>query len=293
MPMTRANSRAAVAARVGMEADDVLHKAWDALTATYAPVVPGEPLLGIDLGTASVVLAVLDRGGNPLACEMEYSRVVRDGLVVDYFGAMEIVRRLKERLEDRLGAELTQAAIAVPPGTDPADAGTHRHVAEACGLEVATIVDEPTAANKVLGIRNGAVVDIGGGTTGLTVFRGGRAVYTADEPTGGTHISLVLMGGRGISFDEAEALKRDPGRAVEVLAAVKPVIQKMAGIVGRHIAGRMVDDIYLVGGTCCLPGVEQVFSQELGVAVHKPAEPMLVTPLGIAMSAARDRQNKE
>ena len=137
----------------------------------------------------------------------------------------------------------------------------------------------------MLGIRNGAVVDIGGGTTGLTVFRNGRVAYTADEPTGGTHVSLVLMGGRGLSFEEAEALKRDPARAGEVMAAVKPVIQKMAGIVGRHIVGRRVDDLYLVGGTCCLPGVEDIFRQELGVAVHKPEEPMLVTPLGIALWA--------
>ena len=283
--MPRASSRAAVTVDGFAGADELLRRTAEAMTSTAAPTVPGEPPLGVDLGTASVVLVALDRVGNPLACELEESRVVRDGLVVDYFGAMEIVRRLKGRLEDRLGLELTRAAIAVPPGTDPADAGTHRHVVEACGLEVFAIADEPTAANEVLGIRNGAVVDIGGGTTGLTVFRNGRVAYTADEPTGGTHVSLVLMGGRGLSFEEAEALKRDPARAGEVMAAVKPVIQKMAGIVGRHIVGRRVDDLYLVGGTCCLPGVEDIFRQELGVAVHKPEEPMLVTPLGIALWA--------
>jgi len=240
--------------------------------------------LGVDLGTASVVLIALDSQKNPIACEIEYSGVVRDGLVVDYMGAVNIVKRLKAKLETRLGARLSRAAIAVPPGTNPKDAGTHRHVVEASNTEVTTIVDEPTAANEVLGIRDGVVVDIGGGTTGLTVFKDGRPVLTADEPTGGYHISLVLMGGRKISFEEAEELKRDPSKAGEVLVEVKPVIQKMAGIVTRYIKGHNADNIWLVGGTCCLPGVEKIFQQETGLPSFKPVHPHLVTPLGIAMS---------
>lgn len=241
-------------------------------------------LLGVDLGTASIVLVALDSQKKPVACEMEYAQVVRDGLVVDYHGAVMAVRRLKARLESRLGASLVRTAIAVPPGTRPADAGTHRHVVEACELEVTGIVDEPTAANEVLGIRDGVVVDIGGGTTGLTVFQNGESVYTADEATGGTHVSLVLMGGRRISFEEAEALKRSPHKAGEVLGEVKPVIQKMACIVKKHIEGRRVNNIWLVGGTCCLPGMEKVFEGETGIPTFKPVHPHLVTPLGIAMS---------
>lgn len=264
--------------------DKLLLKTSDALVTTARPL-PGEvPLLGVDLGTASVVLVTLDSIGTPLACEMESAGVVRDGLVVDYMGAVEIVRRLKARMEERLGAQLVHTAIAVPPGTGEADAATHCHVAESCGLEVCAVVDEPTAANEVLGIRNGAVVDIGGGTTGLTVFRDGESVYTADEPTGGTHISLVLMGAQGIPFDEAERQKRDPACAGEVLGMVKPVVEKMAAIVQHHIAGYKVEQVVLVGGTCCLPGVEKIFARALGVPVSKPANPLLVTPLGIAMS---------
>lgn len=268
-------------------ADELLRRTEVAVRMTAEPP-PGEEIrLGVDLGTASVVLVAVDSVGNPLACELEAARVVRDGLVVDYLGAAQIVNRLKERLERRLGTELTHAAIAVPPGTRAADAGTHRHVVEACGLEVTAIVDEPTAANEVLGIRNGAVVDIGGGTTGLTVFRDGEAIYTADEATGGAHISLVLMGAERLTFEAAEEKKRDPAKAVAVLGTVKPVIEKMADIVRRHIQGHDVQDIYLVGGTCCLPGMEAIFEKAVGVRTHKPANPLLVTPLGIALSAGQ------
>lgn len=268
--------------------DQLLTQAGEALLHTGPLPEGSRPLLcGVDLGTASIVLVVLGEDQIPIACEMECSQVVKDGLVVDYFGATRIVQRLKEQLEQRLGVELTQAAIAVPPGTSHADCGTHRHVVEACGMDVTAVVDEPTAANAVLGIENGVVVDVGGGTTGLSVFRDGKMVYTADEATGGLHVSLVLMGGYKIDFDEAEQLKRDPKRAAEVLGAVRPVIQKMASIVGRHIQAFEVDNICLVGGTCRLPGVEDIFTKELGIPVWKPSDPMLVTPLGIAMSCGQ------
>lgn len=264
--------------------NSILEEASQSLTRTRGFAPDDDLMIGVDLGTASVVLTVLDSQKRPVACEMEYAEVVRDGLVVDYLGAMTIVKRLKEKLESRLGIGLVHAAIAVPPGTHPADIATHRHVVEACELEVTGIVDEPTAANEVLDICNGVVVDIGGGTTGLTVFSDGKPVYTADEATGGTHISLVLMGGRKISFEEAEEIKRNPQMTAEVFGAVKPVLQKMAHIVKSHIEGYSVDNIWLVGGTCCLRGIEDVFHQETGIPIYKPQYPELVTPLGIAMS---------
>ena len=46
------------------------------------------------------------------------------------------------------------------------------------------LVDEPSAANAVLGLRDGVVVDVGGGTTGIAVVRDGEVVHTADEATG-------------------------------------------------------------------------------------------------------------
>ena len=259
--------------------------ALEACVDTTIPVSANEPLLvGVDLGTAYIVVVVLKGDGEPVACAMEFAQVVRDGLVVDYVGASRIVRRLVNQLEERLGRKLEQAAIAVPPGTGERECATHRHVTESAGLEVIHILDEPTAANAVLGVTDGVIVDIGGGTTGLAVLEGGKVTYVADEPTGGTHVSLVLAGNYGVTFEEAEAIKKDAERQKEILPVVRPVIEKMASIINRHIQDRPVSAIYLVGGTCCLTDMEKVIARETGKPVYKPANPFLVTPLGIALN---------
>ncbi len=249
------------------------------------PEDPKERLyVGVDLGTAFVVVVVLDSQKKPLACAMEFAHVVRDGLVVDYAGAVDVVRRLVAEVEEKLDCKLKNAAIAVPPGTDSRTCTTHRYVVEAAGLEVTGTLDEPTAANAVLGISNGVIVDIGGGTTGLSIFKDGKVIHTADEPTGGTHVSLVISGNKGISIAEAEKMKRDSANHAKILPIVRPVIEKMAFIVRNHIEGFDVQDIYVVGGTCCLTGMEQIVAKETGKNVIKPYNPMLITPLGIALN---------
>ncbi len=244
----------------------------------------GDLIAGVDLGTAYIVLVVLDGKMNPVACEMEYAQVVKDGLVVDFAGARAIVRRLKEKIEEELGVELTKAAIAVPPGTGERDSNTHRYVVEGAGLEVTSVLDEPTAANSVLKVENGVVVDIGGGTTGLSVFENGKVVYTADEPTGGTHLTLVIAGSYKIRFEEAEELKKQKSRYKEVFPLIVPVVQKMASIINKHTQQYKVDGIYLVGGTCCMDGIESIIEKETGIPTRKPYNPLLVTPIGIAMN---------
>ena len=108
---------------------------------------PGEQLfVGVDLGTAYIVVVVVNAEREPVACALEFAQVVRDGLVVDYTGATRIVRKLVQQLEERLGRELTVAAIAVPPGTGERECATHRHVVEGAGLTVTSVLDEPTAA---------------------------------------------------------------------------------------------------------------------------------------------------
>lgn len=249
---------------------------------TFQPV--GEKLkVGLDLGTAYIVLVVLDEENHPVACEKQAAQVLRDGVVVDYTGALRIVRELKERLEARLGRELLNCAIAMPAGTE-SSVRTHQYVAEGAGLEVTSVLDEPSAANAIYQIENGVVVDIGGGTTGLAVLRDGKVVRTEDEPTGGTHLTLVLAGNYHIPFQEAEAIKQDYTRHREILPVVKAVVEKMASIVSRYIDKDETDTIYLCGGTCCLTGIETIFERETGIHTVKPANPFLVTPAGIAMN---------
>ena len=90
--------------------------------------------MGVDLGTAYLVLAVLDESGWPIAGEYQFAQVVRDGLVVDYVGAVDRLREMKARLEERLGRELTHAASSYPPGVPRAEVQATANVVEAAGL---------------------------------------------------------------------------------------------------------------------------------------------------------------
>ena len=152
---------------------------------------------------------VLDENYEPVAGAYQYADVVKDGMVVDYIGAIKIVKDMKQKLEAALETELTYAAAAIPPGTDRLDGGAVKNVVEAAGFEITSMLDEPTAANNLLKLQNGAVVDIGGGTTGISIMKDGKVVAVEDEPTGGTHFSLVLAGSYKMPFEEADVYKRD------------------------------------------------------------------------------------
>ena len=243
---------------------------------------------GVDLGTACVVVAVLDENRKPVAGAYKYADVVRDGMVMDYLGAVRIVREMKQQLEEKLGTELIYAAAAIPPGTDALDGGAVKNVVQAAGFEITAVLDESTAANEVLKMKNGAVVDIGGGTTGISILKDGKVVYIADEPTGGTHFSLVISGAYRKTFEEADIYKRDPANHKELIPVLKPVVEKVASIISQHIKDFDVDEISLVGGTCCLTGIEKIIQKQTGIYTHKPQNPMFVTPLGIAMGCTQE-----
>jgi len=244
----------------------------------------GRVHVGVDLGTAYTVLVVLDENHQPIAGEYQFAQVTRDGLVVDFVGAVDLLRSMKARVEQRLGFTLTSAASAFPPGVPQAEVRATANVLYGAGLECTDLIDEPTAANKVLNITDGAVVDVGGGTTGIAIFKNGEVVYTADEPTGGTHFSLVIAGATGSTFEEAEALKTNPKEQTRLFPIIRPVMEKVASIVNRHVEGHQVDRLYLVGGTCAYPGMDKVIEEYTGIETVLPGNPLFVTPLGIAMN---------
>ncbi len=242
----------------------------------------GKIKAGIDLGTANLVLTLLDEQNKPLLASSTEGTVIRDGLVVDYLGAMKIVKNMKLELESILNRNIEYAATAVPPGTGDRDIDTFKNVVQGAGFQVTNVVDEPTAAAAVLGIERGVVVDIGGGTTGISILQEGEVVYTADEATGGTHLNLVIAGGLKISVEEAEKMKRSPEHQAEIFPMVIPVIEKIASIINNHIGKYKAETVYLVGGTSAINGIENVLADRTGLKIVKPSQTLLVTPLGIA-----------
>ena len=245
--------------------------------------LPSQLRVGADLGTAYLVLVVLDEGGRPLAGEWQFAQVVRDGLVVDFIGAADLLRGMKARLERRLGRQLTSASSGYPPGVPQVEIRAIANVVEAAGFHCSGLLDEPTAANLVLRMPEGAIVDVGGGTTGIAIVEGGRIVYTADEPTGGTHFSLVVAGSQNLSFEEAEAVKTRPEEQARLFPSLRPVMEKVADIILRHVKGRSVPSIVLVGGTSAFPNMAEVVQDYTRIPTWVPPNPVFITPLGIAL----------
>ncbi|MGA7877968.1 MAG: Hsp70 family protein, partial [Desulfoferrobacter sp.] len=136
--------------------------------------VAAQLFAGIDLGTAYIVTAVVDESEAPVAGVVTRSRSsIRDGLVLDYVGAIRILRQQIQKLTDS-GLQIQKASAAFPPGTMGRNAQAFGNVVRAVGLDLSGLIDEPTAASLVLGIEDGAVVDIGGGTTGISIIQKGE-----------------------------------------------------------------------------------------------------------------------
>jgi ethanolamine utilization protein EutJ len=270
-------------------AEEVLRWVGDPEPPPLAQSPKGELRIGADLGTAYLVLVVLDESGQPIAGEYQFAQVVRDGLVVDYVGAVDRLTAMKARIEKRIGRQLTHAASAYPPGVPRAEVRATANVVEAAGMRCIDLIDEPSAANALLGLENGAIVDVGGGTTGIAIIENGEVVYTADEATGGTHFTLVIAGAHNISFEDAEAMKVDADQQARLLQVVRPVIEKVASITAKHVAeyerqsGHSVDELTLVGGTVSFPGMAEIVEEYTGIRTQVPDRPLFVTPIGIAL----------
>ena len=104
----------------------------------------GRLKVGVDLGTANTVLAVVDTNNRPIAGISAPSHAIQDGVIVNYYESVQLVTRLKAELEERLGVELPYAAAAIPPGVSEGSVKSIGYVLEGAGFEVTNIVDEPT-----------------------------------------------------------------------------------------------------------------------------------------------------
>lgn len=249
-------------------------------------VDPGtSPLrLGVDLGTANIVLAVVDGEDRPVAGGWRQAGVVRDGIVVDWHGAVSCLRELLAEVAERVGGPLpTSAAVAIPPGISPGTTKVFTNVLEAAGLTAEEVVDEPLAAATALGLANGAVIDIGHGTTGVSVVRNSELVHSVDEATGGHHMTLVISGALDMPYEKAEQFKRRPKNQDTVAGLIRPTLEKMALIAADGLVGHRVEEIHLVGGSSSFPIAPTVFSDVLGRPVLRPSNPLFPTPLGVAM----------
>lgn len=172
------------------------------------------------------------------------------------------------------------------------------------GLNVSDIVLEPIASaeavlspeEKELGV---AMVDIGGGTTDITVFHAGAIKHTAVLPLGGNHITNDIAAGLRTPCSAAEDIKRRYGCAtagavktsdtIEVSSTggreprvmsrqvlveiIEPRMEEVLRLVHREVIRSGFDEfltagVVLTGGTVLLDGTVELAEEIFGMPVR-------------------------
>jgi molecular chaperone DnaK len=126
-----------------------------------------------------------------------------------------ILRKLKEAAEAHLGDKVTQAVITVPAYFNDAQRQATKDAGRIAGLDVARIINEPTAAALAYGLDKKsdeqiAVYDLGGGTFDISILEIGQGVFEVKATNGDTHLG-------GDDFDQrvidwiAEEFRKEHG----------------------------------------------------------------------------------
>jgi len=131
-----------------------------------------------------------------------------------------------------------------------------------CGVDIDDIVLEPIASSysvldeteKKVGV---AMIDIGGGTSDIAVFKKGVLKYTAGIGIAGNLVTNDIVEALGISDSEAERIKKEFGYAMvsEILNDEEVIVQSIRdvpkktskSILARIIQARMQDIFELSG----------------------------------------------
>lgn len=166
---------------------------------------------------------------------------------------------------------------------------------EKAGVRPIEVVLEPIATSRaVLGedeMESGvALIDIGGGTTDLAIYRQGRLRHTCVIPIGGNHLTNDIAIGLRVSQKEAERVKKLYGCALsdgigvsEEMDAImmngeerkiprrymadilRPRCEELFGIVRQEIGDNMLYCAVLTGGTSLLGGLDRLAEAILGL----------------------------
>jgi len=237
---------------------------------------------GIDLGTATVVLAAVDAEGQPAYWDAVACQAMQDGVVVNFADAVAAVRHLKREAERAMGLTVTEAATAHPPGVPAADCRACRYVLEQTEIACRALTDEVSAAQALLRVEDGAIADVGGGSTGVGVFRAGGLIALSDRPGGGHYLDLILAGALKLSIEAAEQRKREAAERDAVL--LRPGLERIAQSIVEQIGAHAVEAVHLVGGAIRLPDAGAIVRRVAGRPVRTYPHAELVTPFGIALS---------
>ncbi len=105
----------------------------------------------------------------------------------------QVLRQLRENASEALGTEVCKAVLTVPAWFDDIQRQETRTAAQAAGLEVVRMINEPTAAALAYGLdtcENGliAVYDLGGGTFDVSILELKDGVFKVLATQGNTFL---------------------------------------------------------------------------------------------------------
>ena len=115
-----------------------------------------------------------------------------------------LLQKIKRDAEAFLGETIEKAVVTVPAYFDDNQRSATKDACKIAGIEVARLVNEPTAASLAYGLdRAGedlriAVIDFGGGTLDVTIMEFGKGVFevkatSGDTQLGGTDMDQILL----------------------------------------------------------------------------------------------------
>lgn len=197
------------------------------------------------------------------------------------------------------------------------------------GLEVANLTLEPIAAIQVAipqmyRMLNIALVDVGAGTSDISITRDGSIIAYGMIPVAGDALTEIIAQNCLVDFNTAEQIKRQSGEKEEVeykdimglpqvitreqvAALIKPVVDQMTGQVADKIkelnGDKSVSAVFVVGGGGMIAGYTQSLAEHLGIQRERVAvrgqevmqqieflkedakkDSLMVTPIGICLS---------
>lgn len=250
--------------------------------------------------------------------------------VVRYYMNGYTIGNLEGHKAKTIGADL----IATFLPEDVVD-GLYKAVSVA-GLEVVNLTLEPIAAIQVAipemyRMLNIALVDVGAGTSDISVTRDGSIIAYGMIPIAGDSLTEVVAKHCLVDFTTAEQIKRDMGvkdvieykdimglkqtiTKEEVERVVSDVIENMTSQVAAKIkelnGDKSVSAVFVVGGGGRLPGYTQALAAKLDLQNERVAvrgeevmmgiefleeearkDSLMVTPIGICLSFYEQSNN--
>lgn len=174
---------------------------------------------------------------------------------------------------------------------------------QGAGLRVRGLVLKPLAAS--LGalyeeeMRAGCVsICIGGGTTGIVLYRGGRAFRIASIPIGGEQVRRDLATVLHMTLGEAEHLKKHiftadedelRSEGIDLDLAYQVIYARLEELFGEYVRSALAEcspqhfpaGIILSGGVADTPGIEMMLGDILQMPVRKVVKPIYTMPPGL------------